>query len=182
MIGADLQSEAHALYRFHDADGRLLYVGITLNPANRWRDHKRDKDWWHEVDTITIEKFESRGAALLAERQAIISERPAYNIVHGRPADSRWGTRAEDMPDDCHDHCVKAGILSIYYPYRWARGQAFYVCDRGHRWTCSWGHSEEGRAPEYAGHPVERMRIDDRNAQQRDWLMLHGLWVDPEVK
>lgn len=62
-----------------------------------------------------------------------------------------WGQRAEDMPDECHDHCARAGILSIYYPYRWADGQAHYQCANGHTWTCGWGHNQTGNDEQWRG-------------------------------
>lgn len=62
-----------------------------------------------------------------------------------------WGTKAEGMPDDCHDECVPQGRLAVYFPYRWDRGVAYYLCELGHRWTCGWGHSASGIAPESAG-------------------------------
>ena len=72
----------HALYRFYGTDGELLYVGITMNPAARWESHRKQKPWWAEVVGMTVERCVDREAALLAEREAIIRERPAYNVVH----------------------------------------------------------------------------------------------------
>lgn len=71
-----------ALYRFFDTDDQLLYVGISSNPSIRFRDHGRSKDWWSEVASITLEHWPSRQAALDAEKQAIISERPRWNAAH----------------------------------------------------------------------------------------------------
>lgn len=39
---------AHVLYRFYGATGQLLYVGITMNPVQRFRSHRGTKDWWCE--------------------------------------------------------------------------------------------------------------------------------------
>lgn len=69
------------LYRYLSADGRLLYVGVSLNAALRAGAH-RLRPWWHEVATITVEHYDDRGAALDAERRAILTERPAYNVTH----------------------------------------------------------------------------------------------------
>lgn len=71
-----------ALYRFFDADDDLMYVGISATPWERWRQHRGEKPWWHEIANITIERFPNRDAALEAERAAIRSESPLYNIVH----------------------------------------------------------------------------------------------------
>jgi hypothetical protein len=75
----------HALYRFFDNAGELLYVGITMNPAARWKQHSKDKDWWTEVANITVEPHPGREAVLEAERLAILTEKPLYNTVHNRP-------------------------------------------------------------------------------------------------
>lgn len=72
----------HALYRFFDHTGQLLYVGITMDPAHRWRKHRAEKPWWHHVASITIETHETRQAVLTAEARAIRRERPAHNVVH----------------------------------------------------------------------------------------------------
>jgi len=71
-----------ALYRFYDAAGDLLYIGITFDPGSRWAQHQHDKPWWHEVQQLTVEVHPDRQAVLDAERAAILAERPRYNIVH----------------------------------------------------------------------------------------------------
>ncbi len=77
-------STTHALYRFFGAKDRLLYIGLTLNPGSRWKAHGKNKPWWHEVCTITIELYPDRASVEAAERWAIKRERPFYNVVHNR--------------------------------------------------------------------------------------------------
>lgn len=72
----------HALYRFFDATGRLLYIGITFNLASRFPSHSDDKPWWSQVDTIRVEGYADRSAVLAAEKAAIKAERPLYNVAH----------------------------------------------------------------------------------------------------
>lgn len=76
------------LYRFYGEEHELLYVGISGNPGRRFSQHARDKPWWHLVAESTMEHFATRAEALEAERAAITSERPRYNMVHNhsRPA------------------------------------------------------------------------------------------------
>lgn len=164
----------HALYRFHSDTGELLYVGITLNPTGRWRQHRRHKPWWTEIARITIEQFPDRTSALLAETNAIHDEHPKYNIAQNptppattqRPTTiaeilgSPWGGKASDMPDDCHDHCVKVGVFATYYPYEWWEGMAAYQCEAGHVWTCSWGHVKSGEALQHRGKPITRTKVE----------------------
>ena len=71
-----------ALYRLRDHIGDLLYVGITDNLERRWKDHAKDKPWWPQVATHSIEWLPSRNRALAAEANVIRIERPRYNIQH----------------------------------------------------------------------------------------------------
>lgn len=72
-----------ALYR-HWSGENLLYVGISVDPVKRLREHDRHSIWMEDVDQITIEWFDTREAALTAERNAIRSEVPIYNVQHAR--------------------------------------------------------------------------------------------------
>lgn len=71
-----------SLYRFFDSNGSLLYVGISFDLPTRWVDHSSSKPWWHCVDTATIEHYPDRGTAEAAERHAIKTENPAWNVLH----------------------------------------------------------------------------------------------------
>jgi len=72
-----------ALYRLYDADGVLLYVGVTGNLKGRLATHAESKPWWPKVKRKTVEWHETRRSADRAEVQAIRSENPVHNI-HGR--------------------------------------------------------------------------------------------------
>lgn len=72
---------AHVLYRFYSATGQLLYVGITMNPAQRFKSHRKSKDWWSEIVGITLEHYANREELADAERRAIQVERPLHNVV-----------------------------------------------------------------------------------------------------
>jgi predicted GIY-YIG superfamily endonuclease len=71
----------HALYRHFDIEKNLLYVGETNNYARRSDEHK-DKPWWKDVASTTVEWFPSRKAAKAAEKAAILSEHPRENYIH----------------------------------------------------------------------------------------------------
>lgn len=68
-----------AVYRFFDVSGRLLYVGIAYDPAERWKDHARRTKWWKDAADNTIDWYDTRGEAERAERTALRYERPVYN-------------------------------------------------------------------------------------------------------
>ncbi|MFE6126759.1 GntR family transcriptional regulator [Streptomyces sp. NPDC056437] len=67
-----------ALYRLYNADDSLLYVGISVNLAQRWDSHSRSKLWWHLVARRHVEWFDTRLEALRAEEQAEREEHPRY--------------------------------------------------------------------------------------------------------
>lgn len=71
-----------ALYRLYAEDGTLLYVGISKDPKGRFWQHAADKFWWPTVARKTVEWYESRPAALLAEEAAIRTKRPEWNRDH----------------------------------------------------------------------------------------------------
>lgn len=73
------------LYRMFNESGELLYVGITEVGVARWRQHQREKGWFNEVRTFTVETFPDREAVAEAELRAIREEHPKYNytgVVH----------------------------------------------------------------------------------------------------
>lgn len=72
------------LYRYFDASGRLLYVGISLSAVARATQHRHTSGWWGEFASMTRQTFPTREAALEAERTAIIAEGPPHNVVHNR--------------------------------------------------------------------------------------------------
>jgi hypothetical protein len=81
------------LYRHYDANGALLYVGISASTMARLRQHKQEAEWFDQVAWIRIQRFASRWKASLAEQEAIHKERPRYNKAFNyNPGE---GTRAD---------------------------------------------------------------------------------------
>ena len=72
------------LYRLGDANGKLLYVGISNHWLNRIRQHSKTKDWFPNVATVSVAKFPDRSMALANEREVIWREAPRYNQIHNR--------------------------------------------------------------------------------------------------
>lgn len=73
--------ETYVYHLFTD-DKELLYIGVSSNPKERMKEHKREKDWFREVSCYTERLFESRDLALEIERDEIKMFSPKYNIVH----------------------------------------------------------------------------------------------------
>lgn len=77
-----------SLYRFYNANGALLYIGITNSIPRRFDQHSGDKPWYLEVTTMTVEHHPDRPTALQAEKNAIKAEQPRYNIQHNQAISS----------------------------------------------------------------------------------------------
>jgi hypothetical protein len=97
-----------SLYRHFAADGSLLYVGISLSWPARTRSHSHSSTWFEQVVRVEIEQFLSREAALEAERSAIKSERPKFNVIHNRPEKP-----ARPRPPQSDLGIVSEGSLSL---------------------------------------------------------------------
>lgn len=80
------------LYRHFDADGVLLYVGISHNIFNRLDAHTRKSHWFKDIKWVQIEKHPCRKTAMRAEGVAILNEQPKYNLTN--PA-VKWEKEAE---------------------------------------------------------------------------------------
>ncbi|MET9676446.1 GIY-YIG nuclease family protein [Streptomyces sp. NPDC006482] len=80
-----------AVYRLYDADGALLYIGMTRNEASRWKDHRKEMLWWPEVTDKHLTWYDTRWQAWDAERLAIRTEGPRYNK-------SSWPDMAPQLP------------------------------------------------------------------------------------
>jgi len=96
----------HDLYRFYDADDRLLYVGISLNAAQRASQHKAEKSWWSDVRRMEVTPLgvTTRFDAEQVERSAIEDERPLHNIVHN----SNRGAAVDVVLTWCCELCGEA--------------------------------------------------------------------------
>ena len=89
MSGEKLDRET-TLYRAwgapEDQSGKpvLLYVGISHHAIVRLSQHKSRGHWYRECVGLTLEHFETRKKALLAEKKAIQNEKPIYNVQMNR--------------------------------------------------------------------------------------------------
>jgi len=93
--------ESQYLYRLDGADGELLYAGISDDWTRRLREHWRCKAWAPEILGVRLETYPDRLSVAAAERDAIHSERPLYNIQHNRrpeaEPEAQKGWAAEDV-------------------------------------------------------------------------------------
>lgn len=73
-------AEMQAVYRMFDAEGGLLYIGVTGDLSRRISVHA-EKRWFLLVETIRLEWHPTQAAAWAAEQRAIREEQPRINIT-----------------------------------------------------------------------------------------------------
>lgn len=113
------------LYRFYDADGTLLYIGISKSAIARMAQHADDKSWWHDVARMEVERIAGqRRNAEQAERHAIATEKPKHNIVHntGSPRPVKPTPKNRWTCMHCHNG-------AHYFQYHYPTGELSVVCD-----------------------------------------------------
>lgn len=74
----------HVVYRAHDAEGDILYVGVSLGFAGRMSGHRGSSAWWPLVSRIEIRHCPDRASALALEARWIEMFVPTYNKSAGQ--------------------------------------------------------------------------------------------------
>jgi len=105
-----MSSSLHVLYRFFNVDGDLLYVGITNNPAGRFRDHHK-KQWWESVTHIQLAHYANRQELKAAETEAIRTEDPIFNICESGSSFQREEAQSDLFLDEMFAAVGSTGIL-----------------------------------------------------------------------
>ncbi|MFF3931970.1 GIY-YIG nuclease family protein [Streptomyces hirsutus] len=75
-----IRTRRTALYRLYNETGVLLYVGISCNLTERWKDHREEKPWWPQVAEKRVQWYDRRAEAESVEVHAIVTEDPLHNI------------------------------------------------------------------------------------------------------
>jgi hypothetical protein len=68
-----------AVYRLYDEAERLLYVGMSRNPMQRWSWHAEYHPWWPDVATYEVHWYGSRKEAAAVELEAIKDGQALHN-------------------------------------------------------------------------------------------------------
>jgi|GEM_PF-6716829 len=108
------------LYRHYNSNDELLYVGISLNAIVRLGQHEKNAGWYSTIAKITMETYNTREEVLKAEKHAIITEKPLFNITHTKKTfdesmiEKRW-TAIEFLPGGCIDMLRLCKIEGITY-------------------------------------------------------------------
>jgi len=114
-----LPDEGEYLYRYFDDSGVLLYIGVTHQMEARDNAHWC-KPWRPLARLLCIEAFPDRVTSEIAERLAILTEEPAFNVLR-RTEDGARMWRYQEYVDAC-DGCLRGyqwwAFLLPYGPVR----------------------------------------------------------------
>ncbi|QGZ53336.1 hypothetical protein GPZ77_34465 (plasmid) [Streptomyces sp. QHH-9511] len=91
--GARAPETRAAVYRFWDADDRLLYLGMTHDIDERWKTHERLQPWWLDVVKRNVTWYETRSEAAAVEKAALLAEDPKYDGSGNRGITPQRGER-----------------------------------------------------------------------------------------
>jgi excisionase family DNA binding protein len=69
------------VYRAFDAEGQLLYVGISGNWGRRLHQHAERHEFYPRTRRLEVEQFPTRDAALDREREIILRDQPLFNLA-----------------------------------------------------------------------------------------------------
>lgn len=93
-----------ALYRYFDADGRLLYLGITNDPSRRDQAHKSKSKytWYPLAASREVKWYATRSEAEAAETAALAAEQPPWNTkgTAGTSDEARQAQRARRCAEE----------------------------------------------------------------------------------
>lgn len=76
------------IYVLYDCAGRVLYIGRSWRPGNRFDKHRRQRWWWGDVTGLALIRFdgtdrrEAEGIISAVEVLAIQKMRPVHNVTH----------------------------------------------------------------------------------------------------
>lgn len=102
------------VYRYFDADDRLLYVGATSNLDNRDSQHSRLAPWRAAAVRRDVEGPMHREHALHAECIAIESEKPQHNRYRSNgytgPGSIPWWERVSELFDAANPDGVPTSV------------------------------------------------------------------------
>lgn len=112
------QDKPTALYRLYDAEGSLLYIGITYDLSKRWTSHSYEKTWWHLVTRKEHQWFEDRTQAEEAEKAAVAAEHPRYDATHRLGAGAKKYPRVDysDPEEEIVLEQIRSDILAGSFP------------------------------------------------------------------
>lgn len=168
----------HYVYRCFDADGRLVYVGCTKDPATRLAHHRSNAFWAGEVARVKMTVHPTKATGRAAERRAIRTESPRFNNM------GRWATRggwtSQQYVDFAHTLLAKGTFATSYNRGRLVKLFAEYLVKFGEPHPLDakirelWTQQDETQRRERALNELSsRARRLEIEAEEAAWLAAH---------
>lgn len=107
------------LYRAYSHEGVLLYIGISLSVFARLSGHSKTANWFSSLAHIKVQHFATRRGAMEAEKKAISTERPLYNVQHSR--EKRKEATLHTVPPEEFSYAAEELIRTLLRKTRWKR-------------------------------------------------------------
>lgn len=85
----DHYDEKHSVYLHRAADGRVLYVGITIDLKKRTATHRSHSPWWGQVASVEVESLQPDNGTARVRERALIRQYEPPNNRDGNPARDR---------------------------------------------------------------------------------------------
>lgn len=102
--GTPLDDRPHFVYRCYDAEGQVLYIGMSSCVERRFWAHRTTAPWYPELDHVKmLGPFVGVGArrrAFAAEAAAIKTAKPPFNTHRGIGQRAAWARRKEEQKRD----------------------------------------------------------------------------------
>lgn len=107
----------HFAYRYYDNRGLLLYVGCTLRPEQRWREHKNDRrEMASRVASCRMQGPFNYDTARALEAEALRTESPVYAMTPHEQAERqrRRGWIRRQMRPLLREGMTTAEYMAVY--------------------------------------------------------------------
>lgn len=75
----------YQVYEWYDKDGKLLYVGRSMNAMLRAADHKSKSSWYYLVAMCKVHTFDTLEESKICETVLISTLNPLFNITSNTP-------------------------------------------------------------------------------------------------
>lgn len=107
----------HYVYRYYDESGVLLYVGCSLRPLQRWKEHQSDhREMAARVASCRMQGPYNYDTARDVEADALATENPVYaNTPHGQAEKQRrYGWIKRQMRQLVTEDATTDEYMAIY--------------------------------------------------------------------
>jgi hypothetical protein len=115
-----MNDDPYRLYRYFDAKAILLYVGISGDLAVRDRSHISRSKWMQLTAHSIVERRKTLERVKMAERIAIETEHPVFNVAHNSTPEAKQRMRA---------YLEEIGRLDLLRPARKTRERQLIAFD-----------------------------------------------------